>query len=76
MVAELQLEPTEHGLVPTGKGWFVLKRARSAVDRPQRSRRLLRIRGFDSAADFSQLGINLTILAPGVPMAIYHREND
>jgi uncharacterized cupin superfamily protein len=26
--------------------------------------------------DFTQLGINLTLLAPGEPMAMYHREND
>src|SRR5687768_2162658 len=24
MVSEARLEPTEHGLVPTGDGWFVL----------------------------------------------------
>ena len=24
MVPEAPLEPTEHGLVPTGDGWFVL----------------------------------------------------
>ena len=27
-------------------------------------------------ADFPQLGINLTVLGPGEPMAMYHREND
>ncbi|MDX6521147.1 MAG: hypothetical protein QOF08_1752, partial [Gaiellales bacterium] len=27
-------------------------------------------------ADFSQLGINLTLLGPGEPMAMYHFEND
>lgn len=32
--------------------------------------------GFEGAADFLQLGINVTVLAPGEPTAMYHREND
>ena len=32
--------------------------------------------GFEGATDFEQLGINLTLLGPGEPMAMYHREND
>src|SRR5205823_8451308 len=32
--------------------------------------------GFEGAADFLQLGINLTLLGPGEPMAMYHLEND
>ena len=32
--------------------------------------------GIDDALDFTQLGINLTLLGPGEPMAMYHREND
>ncbi len=32
--------------------------------------------GFEGAADFLQVGVNLTILGPGEPMAMYHREND
>jgi uncharacterized cupin superfamily protein len=32
--------------------------------------------GFEGAADFLQLGINLTVLGRGEPMAMYHREND
>ena len=32
--------------------------------------------GIEGAADFEQLGINLTRLDPGEPMAMYHREND
>lgn len=76
VIPESQLESTEHGLVPTGKGWFVLN-AREApwIDRKGRGA-YCEFEGLDGAADFSQLGINLTILAPGEPMAIYHREND
>jgi uncharacterized cupin superfamily protein len=32
--------------------------------------------GYDDEADFSQLGINLTIVGPGEPMSTYHRESD
>jgi uncharacterized cupin superfamily protein len=32
--------------------------------------------GFDGAADFEQLGINITILGPGEPMGMYHWEAD
>ena len=32
--------------------------------------------GFDGATDFEQVGVNLTVLAPGEPMSMYHREND
>ncbi len=75
MVSESPLESTEHGLVPKGQGWFVLN-AREARWTNRKGR------GFSCAfegereANFSQLGINLRILAPGEPMAMYHREND
>jgi uncharacterized cupin superfamily protein len=76
MVPESPLEPTEHGLVPRGKGWFVLN-AREApwVARAGRGR-FSEFEGFEGEADFSQLGINITILAPGEPMAMYHWEAD
>ncbi len=32
--------------------------------------------GFEGALDFLQLGINLTLLGPGEPMAMYHWEAD
>jgi uncharacterized cupin superfamily protein len=76
MVPESPLEPTEHGLVPTGKGWFVLN-AREApwVVREGRGA-FAEFEGFEGKADFSQLGINIQILGPGEPMAMYHWEAD
>ena len=73
MVPEAHLESTEHGLVPKGEGWFVLN-AREATwfhgpGRPA-------ICELEGDADFSQLGINLSVLDPGVPMAMYHWEAD
>jgi len=76
MVHESPLEPTEHGLVPKGKGWFVLNAHEAPwIDRHGRGV-YCEFEGFEGEADFSQLGINLTVLGPGEPMAMYHREND
>ena len=76
MVPESPLEKTEQGLVPTGKGWFVLN-ARDApwIDRKGRGF-YCPFEGFEFRAHFSQLGINLRVLAPGEPMSVYHREAD
>ena len=77
-VPESRLVSTEHGLVPKGQGWFVLN-ARDAQWWERKGRGVLcefEGAGFEGAADFVQLGINLTVLGPGEPMAMYHREND
>jgi uncharacterized cupin superfamily protein len=77
MVPESELVPTEHGLVPKGQGWFVLN-ACDAQWWARTGRGVLcefEGAGFEGAADFLQLGINLTRLGPGEPMAMYHREN-
>ena len=77
-VPEARLESTEHGLVPVGEGWFVVN-AREAPWHNRKGRGFLcEFEGFgvEGALDFTQLGINLTILEPGEPMAMYHREND
>lgn len=78
MVPEAQLVETEHGLVPQGQGWFVVN-ARDAQWWEREGRGVLcefEGAGIEGALDFTQLGINLTILAPGEPMAMYHHEAD
>jgi uncharacterized cupin superfamily protein len=77
VVAESPLEPTEHGLAPTGRGWFVL----NARDAPWYERdgrgfycEFEGLEGHDP--DFSQLGINITVLRRGEPMGMYHWEAD
>jgi uncharacterized cupin superfamily protein len=78
MVPEAELVSTEHGLVPKGQGWFVLN-ARAAQWWDRKGRGALcefEGAGFEGAADFLQLGINVTVLAPGQPMAMYHYEHD
>jgi uncharacterized cupin superfamily protein len=73
MVPEAPRAQTEYGLVTTGEGWFVLNArearwlhadGRSAICEPE------------GDSDFEQVGINLTVLEPGVPMAMYHWEAD
>ncbi len=72
-VAEAKLEQQDGALVPAEDGWFVLN-ARDA-------------RWFDydkvgqycpwesKDARFQQLGINVNVLPPGAPMAMYHAED-
>ena len=73
MVPEAEAQKTEHGLVATGEGWFVVN-ARDA--------RWYHIDGRSAFCDlegdqeFTQLGINVQVLLPGVPMAMYHWEVD
>jgi uncharacterized cupin superfamily protein len=61
------------GLVPEGGGWFVLN-AKDARWLDGTLGQYCAWEGKDEA-HFSQLGINLNVLQPGVPMAMYHREN-
>jgi len=73
MVPESRLESTEHGRVPKGDGWYVLN-AREARWRHAQGRGALC--EFEGEPEFPQLGINLFVLGPGEPMAMYHWEAD
>jgi uncharacterized cupin superfamily protein len=73
MVPESRLESTEHGLVPEGEGWFVLN-AREARWYHGEGRGAVCV--FEGEPRFPQLGINLNVLGPGEPMAMYHWEAD
>jgi uncharacterized cupin superfamily protein len=73
VVPEAGLERTEHGVVPTGDGWFVLN-AREARWREAAGRG--RICNFEGEPEFPQVGINLYVLGPGEPMSMYHWEAD
>ena len=73
MTAVAQLEQTDVGLVPKGDGWYVLNaraaRWRHAVGRGAYCE-------LEGDQDFPQLGINVQVLDPGEPMAMYHWEAD
>jgi uncharacterized cupin superfamily protein len=73
MVPEAPLEPTEHGLVPAGDGWFVVN-ARDAAWREGEWRSAMCV--FEGEPGFAQVGINLNVLGPGQPMSMYHWEAD
>jgi uncharacterized cupin superfamily protein len=73
MIPEASLERSEEGLVPRGDGWFVLNaREASWRDAPGRSA----LCSFEGEPEFPQVGINLNVLEPGQPMAMYHWEAD
>jgi uncharacterized cupin superfamily protein len=77
MVPEARLEATEHGLVPMGDGWFVLNgREARWYHGPGRSAICEFEGALEGELDFLQLGINLSVLVPGEPMAMYHWEAD
>ena len=78
VIPEAELVSTERGLVPKGQGWFVLNaRETQWWERPGRGVLCeFEGAGFEGAADFEQLGINLTRLGPGEPMSMYHWERD
>jgi uncharacterized cupin superfamily protein len=73
MAPEAPLERRPHGLVPAGAGWYVLN-AREAAWEERGGRGLLC--DLEGDAPFPQLGINLRVLEPGEPMAMYHWEAD
>jgi uncharacterized cupin superfamily protein len=58
--------------VPQGDGWFVV----NARDARWQHNELGAYCGFEGNDDaqFEQLGINLNVLPPGMPMAMYHEE--
>jgi mannose-6-phosphate isomerase-like protein (cupin superfamily) len=74
---EAELEQTEHGLVPKGKGWFVLN-MRDAEWRHAGGRGAVCVAldDFEGRRRSDQLGVNPFVLGPGEPMAMYHREAD
>jgi uncharacterized cupin superfamily protein len=72
MVPEAPLEDTGAGLVPKGEGWFVVN-AREARWNEGTFGAFTR---FEGDARFPQLGINVSVLAPGQPGCMYHGEDE
>ena len=73
-VPEAKLEDTGHGVVPTTEGWFVLnaKEARWRDGGAERGTYTF----FEGENELWPLGINVSVLEPGQPMAMYHHENE
>lgn len=67
------MEQTDAGLWPVAEGWFVLNVA-DAVGETRREGAIHA--SFESPkCEFSQFGINVTVLDDGVPNCLYHRES-
>ena len=77
MVPEATLAQTEYGLGSEGEGWFVLN-LRDAEWRHADGRGAVCVAldDFEGWRSDLQLGVNLFVLMPGEPMAMYHREAD
>jgi uncharacterized cupin superfamily protein len=73
MVPEAELEPTEHGLVAKGDGWYVVN-AREA--RWYHAEGRSAFCDFEGDQDFAQFGIGIYVLGPGESMSMYHWEAD
>jgi uncharacterized cupin superfamily protein len=73
VVPEAHVEQTEHGLVATGEGWFVLN-AREA--RWYRAEGRTSYCDLEGEQEFPQLGINVQVLRSGEAMSMYHWEAD
>ena len=72
MIREAELIQTESGLVPGGDGWFVVN-ARDA--RWGHTQDMGSWVAFEGDARFRDLGINVAVIRPGQPSAMYHAEN-
>jgi uncharacterized cupin superfamily protein len=77
VVPESTLERTEHGLAPSGEGWYVLN-LRDAEWRHAAGRGAVCVAldDFEGWRRALQFGVNPFVLGPGEPMALYHRETD
>jgi uncharacterized cupin superfamily protein len=73
VIPEAQLEQTAEGRVPTTGGWYVLN-AREA--RWYHAEGRSAFCDFEGEIDFTQLGVNISVLGPGEAMAMYHWEAD
>jgi uncharacterized cupin superfamily protein len=73
MIPEAPLERTEAGVVAKGDGWYVVN-AKDA--RWYHAEGRAAFCDLEGDIDFPQLGMNITVLGPGQPMAMYHWEAD
>jgi uncharacterized cupin superfamily protein len=70
-IPEIPLRETKYGLVADGDGWFVINARES---RWRDAGHFGRYCDFEGKRRFRQFGINLSVLRPGEPIGMYHRE--
>jgi uncharacterized cupin superfamily protein len=72
MIPEAKLRDTEHGKVPDGEGWFVV----NARESPWIDDGGMGVyTKFEGEARFPLVGVNLAVISPGQPSAMYHGED-
>jgi uncharacterized cupin superfamily protein len=74
MTEEAPLEATPSGLRPTGDGWFVVNVRDTAWVRHDMFGAGCVFEN-RQGAPFPEFGINVSVLQPGQPAALYHEEN-
>ncbi len=72
-IPEAKLVRTDAGLKPDGEGWFVLNVADAVGNGADEGAYDFAFEG--SHGDFGHFGINVSVLAPGRPAAMYHAES-
>lgn len=70
---EARIEATPDGLEAAGEGWYVLNAAEAAWRSVPGAGSFCAFEPAD--AEFPDFGINVHVLAPGEPNAMYHAEN-
>ena len=77
VVAESRPQAGAHGLVPDAEGWFVLNLRDSEWRYADgRGAVCVALDDFEGERRARQLGVNVFVLGPGEPMAMYHWEAD
>src|SRR5215212_2971137 len=79
MVPKAPIEKTAEGLVPRSPGWFVINAREARWRRREGRGYALPLSGWsdeECETHFAQLGVNLLLLGPGEPLAMYHWEAD
>jgi uncharacterized cupin superfamily protein len=71
-IPEARLVEGESGLVPEGDGWYVVNVADAAAMGIDEEQYAFLFEG--RQGNFGHFGINVTILGPGKPAAMYHSE--
>jgi uncharacterized cupin superfamily protein len=74
MTDEAQLQEGAGGLEPAGEGWFVVNVRDTAWATHHAFGSGCRFEGRENAS-FPEFGINISTVAPGQPMCLYHEEN-
>ncbi len=71
---EARLEPTEHGLQPTGDGWFIVNTGELAWETVPGGGTWSIFESADAPSEL--LGIGVHVLLPGETPGMYHHENE